>query len=49
VSSFCADVLLYVGAGFFGMLAVAYGVIWAAEKWLTKRAEKAGKKQGGRQ
>ena len=41
------DVLLCVGAGFFGMLAVAfplfYLVIWAAEKYLTRKEKKSGR------
>jgi uncharacterized membrane protein len=40
------DVLLCVGAGFFGMLAVVtpviYLMVWAAEKYYTKQYKKAG-------
>lgn len=41
------DVLFYVGIGFAGMLIVGapllYFAIWAAETWLTKRAQKEGR------
>jgi len=41
------DVLLCVGVGFVGMLAVAFPlfflVIWAAEKWLTRKEKKTGR------
>ena len=48
MSGFFSDALLYVAIGFAGMLIVGapllYFAIWAAETWLTKRAEKTGKK-----